>query len=294
VADRRLSRAEDGLASDRPLAVREWGAPDAPPLVFWPGLNPSAPWQLLEAGPLWAERFGLRVLAVSPPGWETPPLRFDEYRPTALARRVVALLDLLELNRVAYVGFSWGASIGVHLAGLSPERLTALVLLDAGYTDFQDIPDFEEQDPAEMTETIRKQGRFTSWDEYLEAMRARTRTWRPALEQRVRAAAEERDGAVVVRVPPEPVVAAAEGVVRERPSAALDALRHANVPVLVVAASQTIEEEWALAALARFRTAVPGAEIRTVDSGHDVLADAPGESIPLVGEWLNAVTISRA
>ena len=38
-------------------------------------------------------------------------------------------------RRFDYVGWSWGASIGVHVAAGHADRLTALVLLDAGHTD---------------------------------------------------------------------------------------------------------------------------------------------------------------
>lgn len=44
----------------------------------------------------------------------------------------------------AYVGWSWGESIGVHLAARHSELLTTLVLLDAGHTDVQNTPGWEE------------------------------------------------------------------------------------------------------------------------------------------------------
>jgi pimeloyl-ACP methyl ester carboxylesterase len=99
---------------------------------------------------------------VSAPGWETPPLEPDEYRPRMLAGLVVALLDVLERERAAFVGFSWGASIGVHLAAAHWERLSALVLLDAGYTDLQDQPGFVEQSREELLEAARASSRAPS------------------------------------------------------------------------------------------------------------------------------------
>src|SRR5262245_42547174 len=127
-----------------PLVVREWGEGD--PLVYWPGLNPFGALALNEAGPAWAEEYGLRVLSVSPPGMETDALAAEEYVLSKLAALVVRLLDALDLERAAYVGYSWGASIGCHLGARYPERLSALVLLDAGY---EDVPDdgksFEER-----------------------------------------------------------------------------------------------------------------------------------------------------
>jgi pimeloyl-ACP methyl ester carboxylesterase len=120
---------------DLPLVVREWPA-DGMPLVYWGGLNPAAPHDLVTAGPVWSERYGLRALAVSPPGLgETPRVDVEGFRPSALAALVVRLLDGLAVERVVFVGASWGGFVGCRLAGLAPERLVGLVLLDAGHKD---------------------------------------------------------------------------------------------------------------------------------------------------------------
>jgi pimeloyl-ACP methyl ester carboxylesterase len=68
-------------AAGTQVVVREWGAPDGRPLVFWHGLNPFGALQLNEAGPAWAER-GFRVVAPAAPGMgESPPFEdLDDYR----------------------------------------------------------------------------------------------------------------------------------------------------------------------------------------------------------------------
>jgi pimeloyl-ACP methyl ester carboxylesterase len=259
VGHRRLSRAEDHLAPNRavidaggvPLPVREWGEDDAPALLFWPGLNAAAPSKVDDAaGPAWANDYGFHVLAISPPGWETAPLPARAYRTSELARLVVDALDGLALERAAFAGFSWGASIGCHVGALAPERLTGLALLDAGYTNFQDQPDFE---PLTLEETT----------------------------ERVRAG-----GAALGGVAAETIAAAWFGVVDDPPAAAVPALASNDVPILLVTASQTIGADWAAAALGRFLDAVPRTEVQEVESSHDLLADAPAETIKVVGEWL--------
>jgi len=55
------------------------------------------------------------------------------------------VLDELGLDRAAFMGFSWGGDVGVHVAARHPERLTGLVLLDAGYRD----PPFDPAQPFE-------------------------------------------------------------------------------------------------------------------------------------------------
>lgn len=273
-----------------PLRLREWGDEGGPALLFWPGLNPSAHEQLIEAGPVWAETFGFRVLAVSPPGWETEPLPADGYRTTALAQLAIAAIDELELGRAVFVGFSWGASIGCHLGARAAERLNALVLLDAGYTNFQDDPDFEPKTLEETIEGMRQRApRFERWDDVRAMFEQHVRSWRPALDERVRAGLIERDGVITARVAPETAAAAWYGVVTEPPRDAIPELARNDIPVLLITASDTIGKDWAAKALARFRDAVPRAEVVEVDSGHDLLADAPEETIRIVGDWLRSI-----
>jgi pimeloyl-ACP methyl ester carboxylesterase len=238
-------------------------------------LNPLASYQFDRAGPVWADEYGFRVLAIQPPGWADPPPPAEEYRPTALARRIVAWLDGIGIARTAYAGYSWGASIGCHLAVIAPERLSALVLLDAGYTDFQDQPGFREVTLEEATARIRERGmRFESWEAAV-----------AELGPPARDAFREDQGAVVPLVPPEAAAAAGQGVVVERPSETLPRLGETGLPVLLVVATATLAS-LGEGPLARFCRAVPHAEIVTLESSHDLLRDAPDETIRIVGDFL--------
>jgi pimeloyl-ACP methyl ester carboxylesterase len=267
------------VAPGRRLTVRRWGNDDDPTVVCWPGLNLYAHAQFDEAGPVWAERHGLQVRAVEPPGWTSPPLPAEGYGPRALARLVAPLVAA----DAAFLGWSWGASIGVHLAALAPPGLRALVLVDAGYTDLQDDPEFQERSIDELLGDLgADEFRFESWDAYLEAARGRVAAWRPALEARARAAMREEDGWIVPRLAPEAFAAALYGVAVERPSEALADIR---CPVLLVAATGTLAR-LGEGPLDRFRDRVPHAEVVTVEGGHDLLADAPEETAELVGSFL--------
>jgi pimeloyl-ACP methyl ester carboxylesterase len=283
VGDLELPRAEDGLAPDRTLSaagivVRQWGGDDGIPLLFWPGLSPFGDLQLVEAGPALADR-GHLVLAIAAPGaGDTPPLDDpEEYRPSRLADRAVAVADELGLERFAFAGASWGASIGVHLASRHPERVSALVLLDAGHTDV--VVELARDQLEQEFVADQAAYSFASWDDFLEERRAVTKAWRPALEERYRAGMHEVDGRIVPRASARAGAWAYYGIALEPPSST-----HAKLAphVLLLLASENDTGE----AVERFRSAVPGAVIRTIESRHDLLADAPAETVAIVADGL--------
>jgi pimeloyl-ACP methyl ester carboxylesterase len=269
-----------------PLVVREWGESENT-LVFWPGLNPFGALALNEAGPAWADDYGLRVISVSPPGMgETPGLASEEYLLSSLADVVVRLLDGLAVDRAAYAGFSWGASIGCHLAARASERLWALALLDAGYDD---VPDDGKDLDARIADMRAMQDgfRFPSWDAFFEAAQATRPRWHPALEEQLRAGMSEENGEIVASASAEAAAAAFHGVVVEPPTAELEAVGRSGIPVLLVTSGERAGEGAGRAALDRFSAAVPQAElVHLAESGHDVLADEPEQTIGAVGEFL--------
>jgi pimeloyl-ACP methyl ester carboxylesterase len=92
----------------------------------------------------------------------------------------------------------------------------------------------------------------------------------------------EDDGSIVPLVASETLADALYGVAVERPSRALPEIR---CPALLVAATETLER-FGQAPLERFRAAVPHGDVLTLDSGHDVLADARDETIAAVGDFV--------
>jgi len=273
VGDRELPRVEDGLAPDRPI-TREWGAPDGRPLLFWPGLNPWGSLQLVEVGPLLAER-GFRVIAIAAPGaGETPPLDdADAYLPSRLAQVVLDVADSAGCERFVFMGHSWGGTIGVHLAALHPERVESLILLDAGYSDVESAESREEL--VRRFEADQAGFAFESWEAFFAFARERVREWRPALEPRYRAGMVERDGKIVARASARAAAWAWYGITAEPASSTHERLA---VPVLLLLAADADPED--------FAERVPRAVVERVDSGHDVVADVPEETARLVGEWL--------
>jgi pimeloyl-ACP methyl ester carboxylesterase len=233
----------------------------------------------VEVGPLLAD-LGLHVLAVAPPGGgETPTLDDpDDYRPRRLAQRVLELADAHGIDRFVFMGASWGASIGVHLAAGAPQRVGGLVMLDGGHVDVAlDKP--RDELVAEF-EADQERFAFDGWDAFLAWARDNVRSWRPSLEPRYRLAMTERgDGKIVPRAVARAAAWAIHGVVVEPPSTAHAGL---SMPVLLVLADDKRDAE----SEARFQEAVPHARLEVLHSGHDVVEDAPAETVALVADWL--------
>ena len=268
------------------LFIRTWGEPAGKPVLYWHGvsLTAGASLTLGPAGPALAGH-GLFLIALDAPGFgHSPPLDQEAYHPDALGDLVPPLLDGLGLDRAGFMGFSWGGDLGLHVAARHPERLTALVILDAGYDD----PPFDPSQPFESyleeNEQAWEEKCEPSWESALAGVRQRFHTWSPALEQVWRAGWREEDGRLVPSVSPSVVAAAEHGTAQALPSTVRPALAATGLPVLLVASGDASEED-----LARFAADVPQAEIHHAKGvAHDVLNDGGPRLTQLVGEWLAA------
>jgi pimeloyl-ACP methyl ester carboxylesterase len=274
------------------IIVRVWGSPRSPTVVYWPGLNPFGALDLIEAGPTWSDRHGFQVVAISAPGCgESAPLADStDYRPSRLALLVSGVMEALELEGAAFVGFSWGGAVGAHLAAQLPERVSALVLLDSGYNDPQLEPSYQQSTAAELEASFREQQdqfQFPSWDTFVSAVSAQHANWRPSLDEKYRAGMTERDGRIVPRSRPESAAAAFHGIETEPVANLMPRLVASGVPVLLLAAGGILTTEaWLSEALDQFSSAWPEVDVTVIPSvGHDILGEDPA-TIDLVGEWL--------
>lgn len=101
------------------------GPRDAPAIVLCGSLGSTLDMWRPQVAPL-TGRF--RVIRVDHRGHGGSPVPPGPYRVADLAGDVLALLDALGLDRVAYCGLSMGGCVGMYLASEVPERLTALTL----------------------------------------------------------------------------------------------------------------------------------------------------------------------
>lgn len=118
---------------DLKMHVRSWGEAGVP-LVLLHGLGSTGRiWELVA--PLMARRF--RVLVPDQRGHGLSAKPETGYGWADVCDDLIALLDVLGLERVALIGHSWGADVALEFAARHPERLTALGLVDGGIVDFQ-------------------------------------------------------------------------------------------------------------------------------------------------------------
>ncbi|MFI6447362.1 alpha/beta fold hydrolase [Kitasatospora sp. NPDC050543] len=74
---------------------------------------------------------GHRVITLDLRGFGESSIAWDDYSPAAIAIDALALLDHLGIERAVLAGNSYAGASVVKVAGLAPERVAGIVLLDA-------------------------------------------------------------------------------------------------------------------------------------------------------------------
>jgi len=271
------------------LFVREWGRGERA-VMFLHGLGGTGQ-QIGEIAPLIAAP-GVRLVAPDLPGsGQSPPLAREDYRTERLADVVLRLLDASGLERVDVIGFSWGASAGVYLSAAHPERLRSLVLLDGGYVDWPEMPEYPGQAAWEerlsRARELESQFVFGGWAEWEASIRERYHRLPPERLESFRSQYREQDGAVAPWLRAETFAAALEGGELAPPSHVLARIQ-ANLPVLLLSAGEPERmREVRESGRWRFARMVPHAEIRVLpDLSHDLLGEGGPEVGRIVADWL--------
>lgn len=98
------------------------------------------------------------------------------------ARDILGFADRLGLDSFAIIGHSFGATVGVYLASIRPQRVRAMVLLDGGADPNEDV--LEAMRPG----LRRLNEEYPSMEAYLEVMRAIPyfHPWNATLERYLR------------------------------------------------------------------------------------------------------------
>jgi pimeloyl-ACP methyl ester carboxylesterase len=263
------------------LFVYEWGDQGDPAVLYWDGLGGTG-LHANEIAPILVVDHGLRVVAPDAPGHgRSPALPADAYRPSRLAEAAARLLDELGIERVHFVGFSWGARAACSFAARFPERTASLALVEGGTPWPQDPLDL-----AACVEEARKEleeESFSSWEAYFAYERESLRRWTPAVAEAHEAVMREQDGRVVPIVDADTLGAIKYCNRLEPVTETYPAIAGAGVPVLLVYASSPSREE----PVAQFATALPNARVVPIpDAIHDLVSFAPDQVADLVGTFV--------
>ena len=136
-------------AGDVELFIQEMGPGDGQPILFihgtaaWSGLWRETMTPLAEAG--------YRCIAI-----DIPPFGFSErpstpsYGNTDQAKRIVALMDALEIEHAILLGHSFGGGATMETALTIPDRIDALVLEDVGGLNLNLQPAPKTQSPSAL------------------------------------------------------------------------------------------------------------------------------------------------
>ena len=118
-----------------------------------------------------------------------------------LAGDIVGALDQLGIQRAAVLGHSWGGSIALSFAALYPERVTALALIEGG---FSAGPRSAEMTWEEFKTRLRPRDIYGPPERYLGALRQQfAHCWSDQLEQMVLSMVRvDPDGTVHERLEP--------------------------------------------------------------------------------------------
>ena len=150
---------------DTRISVERWGDEGGKPLFYWHGGGGGSEETALLAPPLVAA--GYTLYALDAPGYgSSEPLAPDGYAQPSLAGLATDLLSDLGLSPAIWIGYSWGASVGLHTAARFPDSIRGLALLDGGYLVAEDDPDYNADTDYddELEELRRRAAAGESWD----------------------------------------------------------------------------------------------------------------------------------
>lgn len=275
------------------MYVREWGAPDGRPLVFWHALGAGTSGAYLtELAPTLTDA-GFRLIAPDAPGFgRSPALPSERYAIDSLLELLRGVLDERGIEQAILMGHSWGGTVVMSFAAAMPERAEGLVLVDTGQMDYQDQPSFPRgKSLEELIEDVRapeRQIRVAGWEAFeADVQQEVRRPVTPELLEAFKAGLREQDGQLVGIVTPEVRGAVMQGIMEVRVTETWPAIAAARIPILLLLATEpeaTREQNERVTPI--FAERFPDAEIHRIENaGHDLIADAGPEVARLIRDW---------
>lgn len=135
------------------MHVAQAGPADGPPVMLLHGW-PQHWWLWREViGPLAAAGYRVHAPDLRGLGWSEATERSRDYDKRQFARDIVALLDVLEIDRVRLAGHDWGGWTGFLLAITEPDRVDRFMALNIP-------PPWLDPGPFDLRKTLRATSRL--------------------------------------------------------------------------------------------------------------------------------------
>jgi pimeloyl-ACP methyl ester carboxylesterase len=271
------------------VSVHAWNPDAQETVLYWPALGfHRSGLDAIEVAEVLATEFGAGMLAIDPPGYGASP-SVDSYEPRALAALAAGVLAAFDKERAAFVGHSWGGTIGLFAAAASPERFDRLALLDSGYlesSDWMDVGASHEERKA-RAEEAREELVFADWAQLRDALTP-PRGWDRQLEAAIRWTVRESSGRFEPRAEAASYADVLESLVDVELGPSQSQIAAAAVPVLcLVATEPASDEDVRKRSLDRLTSRIARAEVVPVHgAGHDLVREAPLPVAREIGRWL--------
>jgi pimeloyl-ACP methyl ester carboxylesterase len=101
---------------------------------------------------------------------------------TTLSEQLIDVLNQMHVKKIWVVGHSWGASLALHFAAHYSERVKGLILVDAGYLNYQEWPGISWE---AFTDFSYPEDFLSSMDHYLHLQKQDTPFWNEDVQRAV-------------------------------------------------------------------------------------------------------------
>jgi 3-oxoadipate enol-lactonase len=252
-------------------------AGDGPPVVLLHGL--SATRRNVVQGSRQLVKRGYRLIAYDARGHgASSPAPSYGYR--ELIDDLEAVLAELELDRAALVGSSMGAATAMGFALEHPERVPALVQITPAYMGNARTTELDGDVWDRMAAELERGG-VEAFVDVAQPV-GFEKDWREVAREAIRQRMERHER-------PDQVAQALRQIPRTAPWDGLDALEHLDVPVLIVASRDEMDELHPLAVAEEYERRLPNSELVVEDEGKSPLAWQGARLSHAIGDFLARV-----
>ncbi|MCG3088542.1 alpha/beta fold hydrolase [Sporosarcina cyprini] len=262
----------------------EWGNPDKPTLVFLHGLGSSG-LSFGELAQLTMNDFHVISFDLPGHGGAAGLANEEDYLPSRMAQRLHLMLHSLELTDIYLVGHSWGAHLALYVAGMDPETINGVILLDGGYFQQDPFGDSLEQQLSDVDGFIESI-RFPSWEAMLTAEKANSSRWSEQMEAASLAQFTEIESEIRLAVSPFTAKSIIKGM-DQQPTGEI--FSKVQCPVFLMHSTLPEELEYERhKAINYLKAGIPQIEILSIpDTSHDIYWDAPDLIARYIKDWVS-------